>query len=410
MKALFLLVLLGLLPTLALASTDYGYEFGYVPLNGVQSLVEVYNLSLAPGSPDVSVQQNVCINVGGQEVFVQNVLHPLPGEGCWETSIYYNGEYNYTVFWPVKGSWFNLTTVWYGRGNETVVDFYFSNGTFQEEKTYVLQGGYIGVVYDGYTIGTVVAGYANSEVAFLAEGFNVSIESFYLLNGSWYVPPVAWSGWQNTGESVVGGEAYYYDGRVWVVYGNSSSPQLLYNASVVIVNNTVYVFPMGSLWEVNGKYFTNETEFAKGEVLKPLGTNYSFVAEKEIELKFPEQVVVDGVKGEVFYLPSPETVYVREGDKCVPVYVNSNVTYSLKPSQTTPSQTTSSQTTAPSQTTSSQTTSPPPSSTGTSGATVGSVAVSGVYTSAAKGKGISWEPLLVGIAVVVAFAVLLRRR
>ncbi|MBW9141986.1 MAG: hypothetical protein K1T65_09970, partial [Candidatus Aramenus sp.] len=138
--------------------------------------------------------------------------------------------------------------------------------------------------------------------------------------------------------------------------------------------------------------------------------NYSFVAEKEIELKFPEQVVVDGVKGEVFYLPSPETVYVREGDKCVPVYVNSNVTYSSEPSQTTSSQTTSSQTTTPSQTTSSQATSPPPSSTGTSGATVGSVAVSGVYTSAAKGKGISWEPLLVGIAVVVAFAVLLGRR
>ncbi|MEW9492032.1 MAG: hypothetical protein TQ35_0007530 [Candidatus Aramenus sulfurataquae] len=178
-----------------------------------------------------------------------------------------------------------------------------------------------------------------------------------------------------------------------MVYGNSSSPQLLYNASVVIVNNTVYVFPRGSLWEVNGKYFTNETEFVEGEALKPLGTNYSFVAEKEIELKFPEQVVVDGVKGEVFYLPSPETVYVREGDKCVPVYVNSNVTYSSEPSQTT----------------SSQATSPPPSSTGTSGATVGSVAVSGVYTSV-KGKGISWEPLLVGIAVVVAFAVLLRRR
>ncbi|MCI2414200.1 MAG: hypothetical protein MPF33_02935 [Candidatus Aramenus sp.] len=337
MKALFLLTLLALLPPIALAfsSTNYGYEFGYVPLNGLQSLVEVYNLSLAPGSPDISVQQNVCINVGGQGVFVQNVLHPLPGEGCWETSVYYNGEYNYTGFSPVKGSWFNLTTVWYAKGDDTVVEFYFSNGTVKEERTYVLQGEYLGVVYDGYTIGTVVAGYGNGAIAYLAKGFNVSIESFYLLNGSWYVPPLAWSGWENTGESAVGGKAYYYDGRVWVVYGNSTSPQLLYNVSAVIVNNTVHVFPRGSLWEVDGKYLTNETEFVEGEVLKPLGTNYSFVAEKEIVLEFPEQVAVDGVKGDVFYLPSPETVYVREGDKCVAVYVNSSSKSGQQPSSTT---------------------------------------------------------------------------
>ncbi|QKR00827.1 hypothetical protein GWK48_10925 [Metallosphaera tengchongensis] len=319
---LLLLFLLLPLPSSSFSPTNYGYEFGYVPMGGIQTVVVLYNISLALGSPDMSVQQNVCLNVGGQEVFVQNVLEPLSlTESGWQTSVYFNGAYNETNS-NLQGHVFNLTTTWYQQGNFTVIKFYLSNGTFKGERTYLLPGKLLDVVFSGYTTGTVVGGFGNGITAYLGEGFNVSMESFYLFNGTWYVPPIAWSGWVNTGEKAVGGSAYYYDGKVWVVFGNSTSPQLLYNVSVVVVGNQVYTFPKDSLWEAGGKYFVNSTDYVEGEVLRPVGTNYSFTLEKKYQVEC--SCVMDGVKGNAFYLPSPETVYVREGDRCVALYVNSS--------------------------------------------------------------------------------------
>lgn len=56
--------------------TNYGYEFGYVEMEGIQSIITMYNISLASGSPMISVQQNIYLNVNGESTFVQNVIQP----------------------------------------------------------------------------------------------------------------------------------------------------------------------------------------------------------------------------------------------------------------------------------------------------------------------------------------------
>ncbi|MCY0860618.1 MAG: hypothetical protein OWQ54_09335 [Sulfolobaceae archaeon] len=338
---LTLIILLLLLPSYLLSipthssggiiygPTNYGYEFGYVKMNGIMSIITMYNLSVAISSPMISIQQNICLNVNGENVFVQNVIQPLTvNKSIWITSVYYNGYYNTTSFSYLIGSEINLTTIWTPEGNTTIITFYASNGTLTFDKTYTLKGRFIGVIYDGYIIGTVVGGYGNGATAYLAKGFNISIVSFYEYNGSWYVPPVAYSGYPNTGENAFNGTAYYYDGKVWVVYGNSSGPQLLYNFSVVVVNNTVYTFPPNSLWVLNNgreSFFVNKTSFENGAELSPfMIINHTFVLEKKIELVFPQPVEIDGVRSKVFYLPSPEAVYIDEGGKLVAEYINSS--------------------------------------------------------------------------------------
>ncbi|WP_062421915.1 hypothetical protein [Sulfolobus acidocaldarius] len=310
--------------------TNYGYEFGYVEMEGIQSIITMYNISLASGSPMISVQQNIYLNVNGESTFVQNVIQPLTNnESIWTTSVYYNGHYDVSRLSYLMGNEINLTTIWTPEGNNTVITFYASDGTSTFEKTYILEGKFLDIIYDGYTIGTVVAGYGNGEISYLAKGFNISIVSLYKYNGSWYVPPVAYSGWVNTGERAYNGTAYYYNGRVWVVYGNVTSPQLLYNFSVVIVNNTVYTFPPDSLWVSNGEhFFENQTPFDSGDRVSPFMTiNYTFALEKKIELSFPQPVEIDGVRSKVFYLPSPETVYIDEGGRLVAEYVNSSINF-----------------------------------------------------------------------------------
>ncbi|AOL17263.1 hypothetical protein BFU36_11720 [Sulfolobus sp. A20] len=311
--------------------TNYGYEFGYVRMNGIQSIIKMYNLSVTSGSPSISIQQNINLNINGEDTFVQNVVQPLTiNKSMWTTSIYYNGHFTVSFFSYLIGSEINLTTIWAPKGNITTITFYASNGTSTFNKSYVLEGKFMDIIYDGYTIGTVVGGYGNGETAYLAKGFNISIATFYEYNGSWYVPPVVYSGFPNTGEQAFNGKAYFYDGKVWVVYGNVSGPQLLYNFSVVIVNNTVYTFPPNSLWVLNNqRFFENQTSFEIGDKLSPFMTiNYTFILEKKIELTFPQPVEIDGVKSKVFYLPCPETVYIDEGGKLIAEYVNSSINFS----------------------------------------------------------------------------------
>ncbi|BDC17481.1 hypothetical protein [Acidianus sp. HS-5] len=324
---LFLFLSLALIPQ----GYSYGYEFGYVETNGIQAIVSLYNLSVN-SLYWVSIQQNVCLNFNGTSIFVQNVIQPYLHlrhgyEIAWQTSLYYDGSYHIHTFTYLEGTTFNITTAWSNTSCKLIIDFYISNGSVTENYTCVLVGKFIDVIYNGYSTGTVVVGYACGETAYLGKGFNVSIEEFYKYDGRWYVPPIAYSGYPNTGESAFCGCTYYYDGKAWVVYGHGGVKQL-YNFSVVIVNNTVYTFPRGSLWLVNGKPFVNCTKCFG--VINPFSYfNYSFFPKKEILLCFHNCTEVDGVKGRVFYLPFPEEVYLNEDGKCVSLFVNKNITANL---------------------------------------------------------------------------------
>jgi hypothetical protein len=326
MRSLILLfiILLLALPIFYANSYDYGYEFGYVEMNGIQSIINLYNISLEPGSPGISIQENVCLNLNGNNIFVQNVIQPtsLTRNGYnvdWETSVYYNGSYHEYIYTDIVGREFNLTTVWTNTSNELNVTFYMSNTTLTLNKTYSFPGKLIGVVYSGYTTGTVVAGYGNGAIAGLAKGFNVSIEEYYKYNG-WYVPPIAYSGLPSTGEKAVNGYAYYSHGKVWVVYGNAGV-QELYNFSVVIVNDTVYTFPRDSLWLDNGKFFVNSTPLENATIRPFCYYNYSFVPEKKILLSFSNATEIDCVKSKSFYLPHPEVVYFYKDGKCIGEFI-----------------------------------------------------------------------------------------
>jgi len=314
-------------------SYDYGYEFGYVDADGVEALITFYNTSLAHVSPYFSVQENVCLNLGAS-VFVQNVItcsytveqYPVLSVNktfTWETSIF-DGEYHITSH-PVEGNRFNLTTTWTNTSNGTLITFYESNFTESNKVTCLVPLHFLSVIYPGYYAGTVVAGYGNSVTAYLGEGFNVSIQQFYRYQHQWFVPPVAFSGYPNTGESAFNGSAHFYDGKVWVTWGNEGI-QELYNYSVVIVNDSVYTFPQGSLWFQNGKPFVNSTD-DYGEIAPFFYFNHSFSPQKRIQLSFSTPTVIDGVKGETFYLPFPEYVYERENGSCIPLYISSNVTF-----------------------------------------------------------------------------------
>ncbi|WP_009991422.1 hypothetical protein [Saccharolobus solfataricus] len=328
---LFLFLFIILIPIVN-AGYDYGYEFGYVNMNGIQAIVTLYNISLQPGSPPISIQQNVCLNLNGSEILVQNVIIPLiltatnQYEINWVNSVFYNGSYHTFSYSFVVGNTFNLTTVWVNSSDKLVITFYLSNCSTSLNRTYVLYGNYIGVVYSGYDAGTVIVGFRNGATADFVKGFNVSIQEFYRYDNSWYVPPVAYSGYSNTGESATNGYAYFYDGKVWVIYGNAST-QMLYNFSVIIVNNTIFTFPKGSLWLSDGNFFTDSIPLKGNLIISPFYYfNYSFSTKKQILLKFNNYTVVDGIKGKAFYLPSSENVYIRENGKCVMEFINqSNV-------------------------------------------------------------------------------------
>ncbi|WOE49771.1 hypothetical protein RQ359_001252 [Sulfuracidifex metallicus DSM 6482 = JCM 9184] len=316
------------------SSYDYGYEFGYVHADGVEALITFYNTSLAYVSPYFSVQENVCLNLG-VPAFVQNVIscsytieqypnYSVNKTFTWETSIFFDGEYHITSH-QVEGNRFNLTTTWINTNNGTLITFCESNFTDSNKVTCLVPLHFLAIIYPGYYAGTVISGYGNSATAYLGKGFNVSIQQFYRYHGEWFVPPVAFSGYPNTGESAVNGSAHFYDGKVWVTWGNEGI-QELYNYSVVIVNDSVYTFPQNSLWFQNGKPFINNTNDC-GEIAPFFYFNHSFSPQKRIQLRFARPTVVDGVKGETFYLPFPEYVYERENGSCIPLYVSSNMTF-----------------------------------------------------------------------------------
>ncbi|WP_149564607.1 hypothetical protein [Sulfuracidifex tepidarius] len=302
-------------------STDYGYEFGYVYMNGIQSIINVYNCSVSPGSPPISIQENTCLNADGTYLFVQNVVYYYLGETCWETSIEENGNY-VTSYQRVEGNTFNLTTTWDNESGKLEITFMFSNFTWSSKVTRVVDVPLTSVVYVGRNAGTVIGGYGNSLTSTLGKGFNVSIREYFEWNGKWYVPPVAFSGYQITGESAENGSATFYDGKVWVTHGDAGV-QELYNYSVVVVNGTFFTFPPGSLWYADGIPFVNSTSL--GSVAPFCFFNHSFSG-REIRVVFSAPVMIDGVVSRVFYLPSPETVYLRNGTKCEPMYFSSNVT------------------------------------------------------------------------------------
>ncbi len=309
---------------------DYGYEFGYVNASGVQSVVHLYNVNVVMGSPGISIQENVCLNVG-YNVFVQNVIRPeelLRGTYSvqWQTSVFCGIYKTYNL--DVQGNVFNLTITWNAGSGGVYVNFYLSNMTHTWRYTQVIPGKSLSVLYDGYTTGTVVVGYGNGDVADLGKGFNVSIRQYYLYDGKWYVPPVAFSGLPSTGESAHYGDAYAEDGEVWVTFGNEGV-QRLYNYSVVIVNNTVFTFPEGSLWREGETYFVNCTELSDSPVSPVCYHGNPMVFRKAITLRTEGIAEVDGVKGDLFYLPFPEDVYVREGEECVQLWVNGSVTLTL---------------------------------------------------------------------------------
>ncbi|WP_238699198.1 hypothetical protein [Saccharolobus sp. E5-1-F] len=318
-----------LVPTVY-AGYDYGYEFGYVNMNGIQAIVTLYNISLQPGSPTISVQENLCLNLNGSNIFVQNVIIPsiLTKAGYeveYINSIFYNGTYHIFSYYYLVGRSFNLTTVWFNTSDKLLITFYISNGSVSLNKTWVLYGNYLGIVYSGYDAGTVVVGYGNGATAYLGKGFNVSISEFYRYNNGWYVPPIAYSGYPITGESALNGYAYYYNGEVWVTYGNASD-QMLYNFSVIIVNNTIFTFPKGSLWLANGRFFTNSIPFKEDLIISPFYYfNHSFIAKKQLLLKFNNYTEIDGIKGKTFFLPTSENVYIKENGKCIAMFLNQSI-------------------------------------------------------------------------------------
>ncbi|AWR96023.1 hypothetical protein DFR85_12335 [Acidianus brierleyi] len=332
MKALLLLTLIVFIPVFH-AGFNYGYEFGYVETNGIQAIVNLYNISLQLGSPDISIQENVCLNLNGSNIFVQNVIQPmmLTKNGYdtqWETSIYYNGSYYEYFYSSIVGRTFNITTIWTNTSNMLRIEFFISNTTLTLNKTCVLKGKFIGIVYSGYDTGTVIGGYGNGAVAGLAKGFNISIKEYYRYNKNWYVPPVAYSGIPSTGESATNGYAYFSNGKVWITYGNAGM-QKLYNFSVVIVNNTLYTFPRGSLWLANGRFFVNSTALENVTIRPFYYFNYSFIPEKRILINFNNYTEVDCVNGKSFYLPYPEVVYFYKNGKCVGEFIGAIVIHNV---------------------------------------------------------------------------------
>lgn len=331
-KALFLLTLIIFIPTVY-AGYNYGYEFGYVETNGIQSIVSLYNISLEPGSPSISIQENVCLNLNGSNVFVQNVIQPvnLTRDGYdiqWETSIYYNGSYHIYSHSDITGYTFNITTIWTNSSNKLYVVFFISNTTLTLNETCILEGKFLGIIYSGYETGTVIGGYGNGAIAGLAKGFNISIKEYYRYNNNWYVPPVAYSGFSSTGESATNGYAYFNNGTVWVTYGNAGI-QELYNFSVVIVNNTVYTFPRDSLWIANGRFFVNSTPLENVTIRPFYYFNYSFIPKKEILINFNNYTKIDCIKSKSFYLPYPEVVYFYENGSCVGKFIGAIITHNL---------------------------------------------------------------------------------
>ncbi|AEE94586.1 conserved hypothetical protein [Acidianus hospitalis W1] len=331
MKVLFLLVILIIFIPTVYAGYDYGYEFGYVQTCGIQSIVSLYNISLEPGSPGISIQENVCLNINGSNVFVQNVIEPVMltrygYDVIWTTSVYYDGAYHMFCHSGIIGYTFNITTIWTNTSNALCIEFFISNTTLTLNKTCVIMGKFFGIIYSGYNAGTVIGGYGNSAVAELAKGFNVSIREYYRYNNNWYVPPVAYSGVWSTGESAINGYAYFSKGTVWITYGNAGI-QELYNFSVVIVNNTVYTFPRGSLWIANGRFFVNFTPLENVTIRPFYYFNYSFIPKKEILISFDNYTEIDCVKSKSFYLPFPEVVYFYENGSCVGKFISTNITY-----------------------------------------------------------------------------------
>ncbi len=332
MKALLLLTLIAFIPVFH-AGFDYGYEFGYVETNGIQAIVNLYNISLQPGSPDISIQENVCLNLNGSNIFVQNVIQPtiLTKNGydtLWETSIFYNGSYHEYFYSNIVGHTFNITTIWTNSSDMLRIEFFISNTTLTLNKTCVLEGKFIGIVYSSYDTGTVIGGYGNGAIAGLAKGFNVSIKEYYRYDKNWYIPPVAYSGISSTGESATNGYAYFSHETVWITYGNAGT-QELYNFSVVIVNNTLYTFPRNSLWLANGRFFVNSTALENVTIRPFYYFNYSFIPKKRILINFSNYTEVDCVNSKSFYLPYPEVVYFHKDGECIGEFIGATVTHNV---------------------------------------------------------------------------------